>query len=198
MEPRLFADLYAQAVGTGTLGAAAGRLHIDHVERCLRLAWQHGLDQHLQAGTLVERRLLDLERRRPVSRAAGSGEDAQARRTDRADVLPQVPQEDHLGDDRAEAPALGLEHVEDRAIDRFGLQARIGRSVGGQAVNGEFPGLGSVDPPQDDQAAVRLDRLGNGTGRQLGSRGGGGSRLHARTVRAAGSPCCEPATARRR
>ena len=54
-----------------------------------------------------------------------------ARLADGLDARPQVPQEDRLGDDRPEASSLGFEDAEDRAIDRFGLPARL-RSLGGR------------------------------------------------------------------
>jgi len=35
-------------------------------------------------------------------------------------------------------------------------------------VKEEFPGLGAFHSPQDDRAAVRLDPLGDGSGRRCG------------------------------
>ena len=63
--------------------------------------------------------------------------------------------------------ALGFEHAEDRAIDRFGLQVRLRRFSGRLAVKEEFRSLGTFDPTQNDRTAVCFDRLGNGMRRHF-------------------------------
>jgi len=178
-------------------GAVAGRRHDDRLEPRPRLIRQDGLHHDFQAGALVQRGLLDLDRRGPVSHLHTSGKHPPARITDGVDVLRQITQKDHLGDDGPEVSTLGFEYAKDRAIDRFSLPARCGRSGGRPAMNEEFPRLGACDATDDDQASVRLDRRGNGMGRHFDSLGGDGSWLHARTVRAVSPPCREPVAARR-
>ena len=71
----------------------------------------------------------------------------------------EIAQENRLGGNRSEVAALGFEDVDYRAIDRFGLHARIDRFGGGLAAEKEFPGLGALHPAQDDRAAMGLDRF---------------------------------------
>jgi len=132
-----------------------------------------------------------------VSCPAMRGENPLARVTDGLDARPQVSQEDHLGDDRREASTLGFEDAEGRAIDRFGLPARLRGGSGRLAVKEKLPGLGTFDPTQDDRAAMCFDRLGNGLGRHCDLLTGDGSWLHARTMPAVSSACREPVAARR-
>ena len=109
--------------------------------------------------------------RRPLARR----ENPTARRTDGLEVRPQTPQEERLADDRREAPPLGFEDAEDRAIDRLGLLARIRRLGGRLAAEEELPGLGAFHPTEDDRAAMRLDRLGREMGRHCDPLTGPGS-----------------------
>lgn len=110
------------------------------------------------------------------------GENPAARLTDGLDACPQVPQEDRLGDDGPEASSLGFEHAEDRAIDRLGLPARLRNVSGRLAVKEEFPGLGTFDPTENDRAAMRLDRLGNGMGRHFDPLAGDGLAIPLRGI----------------
>ena len=125
------------------------------------------------------------------------GQDAIARLTDGLDAGPQISQEDRLGDDRPEAPTFGFEDAENRAIDRFGLQARL-RNLGRRlAVKKEFPGFGPFDPTDSDRAAVRFDRLGDGEGRHFDPLSGDGLGTHAHTVLWNHSVCDKRRAARR-
>ena len=61
------------------------------------------LHRHLEAGPLIERGLLDLERGGTVVRRAAGREHPATRLAHGLDVCRQVPQEDRLDDDRPEA-----------------------------------------------------------------------------------------------
>ena len=92
-------------------------------------------------------------------------ENATARRPNGREVRPQVPQEEHLADDRRKARALGFEDAENRGIGRLGLLARIARRTGGLlAREEEFPGLGALHPTQNDRTAMHLYRFDRGMG----------------------------------
>jgi hypothetical protein len=94
-----------------------------------------------------------------MRRRLGRRENPSARRADALEVHSKAPQEKRLADDRREAPPLGFEDTEDRAIDRLGLLARIHRLGGGLAAEEQLPGLGALHPTQDDRATMGLDRF---------------------------------------
>ena len=125
---------------------------------------QDDLPGDLEARLRVQRRLLDLRRGGTVGGAFARCENRAARRADRLEVGPQASEEDRLTDDRRKARALGLEHAEQRAIDRVGLSACVGRRSGRLAEHEELARLGRLHPAHHDPAAVQLDRLGRAEG----------------------------------
>jgi hypothetical protein len=160
VEPDLFADAYPQAVRTRALGASAdgsGRERVDAQPRPRRER-KDRLQRDLQ-GPLTERRLLDLGDGGPVMRRRARSKDAIARRADELEVRLQAAQEERLADDRSEAPSFGFEDGEGRAVDRLRLLARVRRAGERLAEQEDFAGRGTVQPTEDDPAALRLDRL---------------------------------------
>jgi hypothetical protein len=99
--------------------------------------------------------------RRPLARR----KNPTARRANGLEVGAEVPQEERLADNRREAPPLRFEDAEDRAIDRFGLLARIHGLGVWLAAEEQLPGLGAFYPTKDDRAALGLDRFGREMGK---------------------------------
>ena len=112
------------------------------------------LHRHLEAGPLIERGLLDLERGGTVICPTAGREHLTTRLAHGRDDCRQVPQENRLGHDGLEATTLGVERALDRAVHRGGLSAGI-RDVGGRAAMEEdLARCGPFDPTQHDRAAV--------------------------------------------
>jgi hypothetical protein len=154
--------VHAQAVRARAFATVADGSGLEDLGAQRRPVRNERLHRDLEMGPLVQRGLLDLGGDGRVRRSLASGENPTTCCADGLEVGPQAPQEERLADDRRGAPAFGMEHVEDGALDRLGLPAGITGRGARLHDEEELPSLGTFHPSQDDPAAVPLEPLGRG------------------------------------